>query len=132
MVHTPFEPLNNDFNQFIVSSTSDAQVTPTQLRWSPFDLPSEGNKIDFVQGLKTVAVSGEPGAGTGLAVHIFTANQSMDHRAFYNSDGDFLIVPQQGRLDICTEFGKMMVAPNEICVIQRGVRYSVSFPDGPR
>ena len=41
------------------------------------------------------------------------------------------LVPQQGRLDITTEFGKMMVAPNEICVIQRGIRYSVSLPDGP-
>jgi homogentisate 1,2-dioxygenase len=27
-------------------------------------------------------------------------------------------VPQQGTLKITTEFGKMNVAPNEICVIQ--------------
>jgi len=27
-------------------------------------------------------------------------------------------VPQQGELDITTEFGKMTVRPNEICVIQ--------------
>lgn len=40
------------------------------------------------------------------------------------------LVPQQGVLDIFTEFGKMKVAPNEIAVIQRGVRYSVSLPDG--
>ena len=37
----------------------------------------------------------------------------------YNSDGDFLIVPQTGVLHITTEFGKMDVAPNEICVIQQ-------------
>ncbi len=37
----------------------------------------------------------------------------------YNADGDFLIVPQQGILDITTEFGKMTVVPNEICVIQQ-------------
>ena len=42
----------------------------------------------------------------GLAVHIFTANESMAKKAFVNSDGDFLILPQQGRLDIQTEFGK--------------------------
>jgi homogentisate 1,2-dioxygenase len=41
------------------------------------------------------------------------------------------VVPQHGRLDITTEFGKIMVHPNEICVIQRGVRYSVDLPDGP-
>ena len=48
----------------------------------------------------------------------------------YNADGDFLIVPQQGTLDIVTEFGKMEVAPNEICVIQQGMRFSVNV-NGP-
>ena len=39
-------------------------------------------------------------------------------------------VPQQGQLHIQTEFGFMHVAPNEICVIQRGIRFAVSVPDG--
>ena len=39
-------------------------------------------------------------------------------RCFQDSDGDLLIVPQQGTLGITTEFGKMTVEPNEICVIQ--------------
>ncbi|XP_048360402.1 homogentisate 1,2-dioxygenase [Sphaerodactylus townsendi] len=47
------------------------------------------------------------------------------HRCFYNSDGDFLIVPQQGKLLITTEFGKLLVDRNEICVIQQGMRFSV-------
>ena len=42
----------------------------------------------------------------GIAVHVYTCNESMTNRAIYNSDGDFLIVPQQGTLDIATEFGK--------------------------
>ncbi|CDH58811.1 homogentisate-dioxygenase [Lichtheimia corymbifera JMRC:FSU:9682] len=128
VVHKPFAPFKHDS---IVASSSSCEITPTQLRWSPFDLPAEGEKVDFVQGIKTVSVAGDPTAASGLAIHIYTANTNMDHKAFYNSDGDILIVPQQGRLDICTEFGKMMVAPNEICVIQRGIRYSVSLPDGP-
>lgn len=45
--------------------------------------------------------------------------------------GDFLIVPQQGRLDIRTELGNLMVRPGEICVIQRGLRFKVQLPDGP-
>ena len=49
---------------------------------------------------------------------------------FYNSDGDFLIVPQRGDLTIKTEFGKMEVKPNELCVIQAGMRFSV-YVDGP-
>ena len=34
---------------------------------------------------------------------------SMTNRAMYNSDGDMLLVPQQGKLNITTEFGRMEV-----------------------
>ena len=34
-----------------------------------------------------------------------------------------LIVPQLGSLFVTTEFGRMLVAPGEICVIQRGMRF---------
>lgn len=54
----------------------------------------------------------------------------MTKKAFVNSDGDFLIVPQQGALDIQTEFGKLYVQPGEICVIQRGQRFKVDV-EGP-
>jgi homogentisate 1,2-dioxygenase len=54
----------------------------------------------------------------------------MEKRATVNSDGDFLIVPQHGSLDIQTEFGKLFVQPGEICVIQRGQRFKVNLPDG--
>ena len=55
----------------------------------------------------------------------------MKKRAAVNSDGDFLIVPQQGALDIQTEFGPLYVQPGEICIIQRGQRFKVELPDGP-
>lgn len=32
----------------------------------------------------------------------------------------FVLVPQQGEILVTTEFGKMKVEPNEICVIQVG------------
>lgn len=54
----------------------------------------------------------------------------MENKAFVNSDGDFLIVAQQGALDIQTEFGKLYVQPGEICVIQRGQRFKVGV-EGP-
>jgi hypothetical protein len=54
----------------------------------------------------------------------------MEKRAFVNSDGDFLIIAQQGALDIQTEFGNLYVQPGEICVIQRGQRFRVSV-EGP-
>jgi homogentisate 1,2-dioxygenase len=95
----------------------------------PFDIPTDGG-IDFISGLKTIAGSGDPTLREGLAVHTYLANTSMDKRAVVNSDGDFLIVPQQGALDIQTEFGMMYVQPGEIAVIQRGQRFKVSLPDG--
>lgn len=39
-------------------------------------------------------------------------------------------MPQEGSLDITTEFGKIFVAPNEICVLQQGMRFSVNI-NGP-
>eukprot|EP00246_Nothoceros_aenigmaticus_P012296 TRINITY_DN3765_c0_g1_i1.p1 TRINITY_DN3765_c0_g1~~TRINITY_DN3765_c0_g1_i1.p1 ORF type:complete len:303 (-),score=43.96 TRINITY_DN3765_c0_g1_i1:126-1034(-) len=55
----------------------------------------------------------------------------MENSAFANADGDFLIVPQQGRLWITTEVGKLEVSPREVVVIQQGFRFSVDLPDGP-
>ena len=85
-------------------------------------------KIDFVAGLKTIAGSGDPTLLEGLATHIYTANTSMTQKAFVNADGEFLIVPQEGALDIQTEFGPLLVQPGEIAVIQRGLRFRVSLP----
>ncbi|KAJ1718524.1 hypothetical protein LPJ53_006475, partial [Coemansia erecta] len=129
VMHRPFTRYQE--NPFVVG-TFDGQtstVTPTQIRWLPFDIPE--NSVDFVDGLRTLGGAGDPAVKNGLAVHIYTASRSMDRRAFCSSDGDILLVPQQGRLDITTEFGKLMVAPNEIAVIQRGMRFAVSVPDGP-
>ena len=60
-----------------------------------------------------------------MAVHIYVINSSMKDRCLYNSDGDLLIVPQTGKLLINTEFGRMEVMPNQICVIQQGMKFSV-------
>ncbi|KAH9849906.1 homogentisate 1,2-dioxygenase [Lenzites betulinus] len=104
--------------------------SPTQLAWHPIDIPTDV-KTDFVAGLKTLAGNGDPTLREGLAVHVYTANHSMSNNAFCNNDGDFLILPQQGRLDIQTEVGKMMVRPGELVVIPRGMKYKVGLPDGP-
>ncbi|KAJ2287554.1 hypothetical protein IWW55_006697, partial [Coemansia sp. RSA 2706] len=129
VVHRPFAPYNQDGHSII--GTFDARTTeptPTQIRWLPFAIP-EDQQVDFVDGLRTIGGAGDTALKNGLAVHIYAATTSMNQRAFSNSDGDLLIVPQQGRLDITTEFGPIMVAPNEIAVVQRGIRFSVALPD---
>ncbi|XP_037047583.1 homogentisate 1,2-dioxygenase [Bradysia coprophila] len=127
VVHKPFERVT--FTNQLTINWNEQYPNPNQMRWNPFDLPLNG-QIDFVEGLHTVCGAGDPKSRHGIAIHVYLCNSSMKDRAFYNSDGDFLIVPQEGGLDITTEFGKLFVAPNEICVLQQGMRFSVNV-DGP-
>ncbi len=53
-----------------------------------------------------MAGNGDPMMREGIAIHMYSSNASMGRKAFCNNDGDFLILPQQGRLDVQTEFGK--------------------------
>ncbi|XP_019770431.2 homogentisate 1,2-dioxygenase isoform X2 [Dendroctonus ponderosae] len=108
----------------------EQEPDPNQMRWKPFDLAASDE--DFVDGLKTVCGAGDPKIKLGLAIHVYSCNSPMKNRAFYNADGDFLIVPQMGTLIIRTEFGKMTVSPNEICVIQQGMRFSVAVSEQSR
>lgn len=110
-------------------SGSDVQQIPNQLRWDPFDF-DESN--DWIRGMHLVAEAGDPVMKSGLAIFVFAAGKDMETaEAFYSADGDMLIVPQHGVLDITTEFGNILLRTNEICVIPRGVRYRVALPDGP-
>ena len=129
--HSPFEPRESDTydtNPGVHGQEKWYQI-PNQLRWDPFDLDET---VDWVHSLRLVAGAGDPTMKNGLGIFIFAAGKDMDERsAFYSADGDMLIVPQHGALDIQTEFGKLLVRPNEICVIPRGIRHRVTLPDGP-
>lgn len=128
VVHKPFRKLEavknwlSDFDKF--------EPDPNQLRWNPFDIPDVSKKVDFVEGVATVCGAGSPVSRNGLAIHIYACNASMENKSFNNSDGDLLIVPQQGTLHVTTELGRLDVDPNEIVVIQRGIRFSIAV-DGP-
>ncbi|KAF7555059.1 hypothetical protein G7Z17_g2411 [Cylindrodendrum hubeiense] len=122
-------PDNPDTESAFLPLNPRVHVSPTQLAWRPHAIP-DAEKVDFIAGLKSVAGSGHPSLREGLATHIYLCNASMEKNAFVNSDGDFLIVPQQGALDIQTEFGHLYVQPGEITVIQRGLRFKVNV-EGP-
>lgn len=105
---------------------SKFQVIPNQLRWDPFDIDPE---VSWIHSLHLLAGAGDPTMKSGLGIYVYAAGRSMAEKtAFYSADGDFLIVPQQGALDIQTELGRLLVRPNEICVIPRGIRYRVTLP----
>jgi len=104
-----------------------AAVSPNQLRWDPLPLPEA--PTDFVDGLVTIAGNGSAATQAGIGIHVYAANRSMQGRFFYDADGELLIVPQLGRLRIATELGVLVVEPQEVAVIPRGIRFRVELLD---
>nr|XP_023024542.1 homogentisate 1,2-dioxygenase [Leptinotarsa decemlineata] len=129
VVHNPFKPFNKGN---ITHNWSEEEPDPNQLHWNPFDLPPQSTSTDFIEGLNTVCGAGDSRSKHGLAIHVYSCNTSMRNRAFYNADGDFLIVPQVGDLKITTEFGRLLVKPNEIAVIQQGMRFRIEVSQPSR
>ncbi|HZS10574.1 MAG TPA: homogentisate 1,2-dioxygenase [Blastocatellia bacterium] len=126
VLQKPFSQISNGLLRS--GPFNEIPATPNQLRWDPLPIP--GEPADFVDGLVTMAGNGDPGMLAGTGIHIYAANASMHDRFFYNADGELLIVPEKGRLTIHTELGVLEVAPGEICVIQRGIKFRVELPDG--
>jgi homogentisate 1,2-dioxygenase len=120
--HPPFKRVDNG-----LLCGPLAEPTPNRLRWDPLKLPDA--PTDFVAGLTTLVANGANATSEGVSVHLYGANQSMK-RVFWNADGELLVVPQLGRLQLATELGCLEVAPGEIVVIPRGVRFRVGLPDG--
>ena len=124
--HMPYRPYDHG-TKLRSGPFDEVPPTPNRLRWDP--LPFEG-AADFVDGLTSFCGAGDVGLGAGLGVHIYAADRPMERRAFCNADGEMLIVPQQGALAITTEMGAMTVAPEQIAIIPRGVRFRVALPEG--
>jgi homogentisate 1,2-dioxygenase len=117
-----------------------ATLDPNPLRWAPFFQDHEDNNTtntnntvetkDFVSGTHLLGVSGEPTTKNGLAIYVYMFQKDMSDSYMYNSDGDFLLLPQVGGLEIRTEVGKLIVGVGEICMIPRGLVFSVHDDGG--
>jgi len=125
-MHPPFKKLRA--GELRSGPFDEVEVSPNRLRWDPLPVPAR--PADFLDGLVTIAGSGEPAAQAGLAVHIYRCNRSMRARYFYDADGELMLVPQQGALSIFTELGRLETKPGEIAVIPRGMKFRVDV-DGP-
>lgn len=104
-------------------------MPPDPLRWNPFVIPDA--PLDFVDGVRTIVANGDVQAQSGMAALVYTANQSMHQRALVNADAEMLFVPQQGRLQITTELGRLEVRAGEIALVPRGLACRIALPDGP-
>ncbi len=125
-MHGPMQRIDN---RLLRSAPIDeVAAPPNRLRWNP--LPVLDAPADFVDGLVTMAANGDVSARGGVGIHLYLANRSMTERYFSDADGELLLVPQQGRLALCTELGVIELGPGEIAVIPRGIRFRVELPDG--
>ena len=122
-MHRPFARI--DDGRIRTAPDAEAGSSPNRLRWAPLAIPA--TPTDFVDGLTTLATCGDMRAQHGAAVHVYAANRSMQDRVFYDADGELLLVPQEGRLMLFTEFGRLAVEPGEIAVLPRGVRVRVEI-----
>jgi len=126
VMHKPYRRIDNG----LLHSTpfDSVPATPNQLRWSPVPIPDK--PTDFLAGLITLAGSGDLATHCGVAIHVYAANRGMEGVYCYNADGEMLLVPQMGRLLIHTELGRIELAPGEIAVVPRGIKFRVELLEG--
>jgi homogentisate 1,2-dioxygenase len=103
-------------------------LAPNRLRWDPLAEPAIGT--DFIDGLTTAVFNRAPADLEGVAVHLYAANAERLDRVFVSADGELLVLPQDGRLELLTELGRIEIAPGQIALIPRGVRFKIALPDG--
>ncbi len=124
---TQFEYIDNKF-----TDDTRYEIDPNQHRWKPIPLPEETQQLTWIEGLVSHIGIGCPLNKSGFAGYQYRCNKSMTREAFYNSDGDLLIVPQQGTLYVVTENGNLVVPPKFICVIPRGIKFAVEVKEACR
>ncbi|HZB69244.1 MAG TPA: homogentisate 1,2-dioxygenase [Sphingomicrobium sp.] len=124
--HRPFE--RYDGAPLFRAAAGGEPLAPNRLRWDPpSGLPSDA---DFVDGMATMLHARVPEDLEGVAVHVYAAARSMDRRVFVDADGELLIIPQQGTIELQTELGRLQVAPGSVALVPRGVKFRVQLLDG--
>ena len=124
--HRPF--VRYEGAKLFAPGTLKEPLAPNRLRWNPpGDLPSGA---DFVDGMVTMLANRDPSDLEGVAVHLYRAQRSMENRVFIDADGELLIIPQDGAIELQTELGRIEAGPGDIALIPRGVRFRVRLLDG--
>lgn len=127
-MHPPFR--ERERRLWRTAPCEEAPCPLERLRWHPPAIPDAPS--DFLEGLATFATGGDARLGCGVGIHIYTCNRPMTRRAFYDADGELLVVPEQGALGLVTEFGRLDAAPGEIAVIPRGIKFRVDVTGAAR
>jgi homogentisate 1,2-dioxygenase len=99
-----------------------SKLAPNPLRWSPFHHLLE--KLNFLESFFHVS-------GHALAnIWLYSCKLSMANTFFSNNDGEMLLLPYEGEIEIKTEFGHFSILPGAIAVIPRGIKFQVNPRQG--
>ena len=124
--HRPFE--RYDGAPLFGAAAGGEPLAPNRLRWDPpTGMPADA---DFVDGMATMLHARMPEDLEGVAVHVYAATRSMERRVFVNADGELLIIPQQGAIELQTELGRLQVAPGSVGLVPRGIKFRVQLLEG--
>lgn len=121
-ISEPFERIDN---KAFLTPPLPIEPYPGALRWGPADYPAAAT--DFIDGITTIGGNGSPKAQVGMAIHLYVATKSMANRAFSDADGELLILPQEGAIRVVSEMGVLDVAPGELVLIPRGMKFRVKL-----
>lgn len=97
------------------------QQPPVPMRWSPFDTPEPN--CDFIEGIYHIA------GNATLNAYLYQCDASMTTRYLSNNDGEMLIVPYLGEIQLQTEFGQFTIRPGWIAVIPKGIKFKIRLKD---
>ncbi|KAK0612383.1 Homogentisate 1,2-dioxygenase [Bombardia bombarda] len=139
--HNPLHPVrkSHQIEACFLPTNTNVNFTPLNYTWGPLKSDAKTDRSDvsstsgnndnitFTQGLKTIGGHGDATIKEGLAVHQYAFNADMHREAFTNNDGDMLLVPVRGVLDVKTELGMLRVKPGMIAVLPAGIRFSVAI-----
>lgn len=68
-----------DIENCFLSLNPKVATLAQQGEWTPFPLPNDDDKTDFIDGLHTLGGSGDPNLREGIAFYIYMINVNMDH-----------------------------------------------------
>ncbi|WP_413943471.1 homogentisate 1,2-dioxygenase [Bdellovibrio sp. HCB-162] len=125
VMHKAFKPLKELTQKTFFKPQ---HTNPNQMRWNA--LPEINGH--FLEGLRTVCGNGSSHEQKGIHIHLYSFNKGMENRYMMNADGDFVIVPQTGSLQVKTELGFIEAEPGEIVLVPRGMKFQVNPSNSPR
>src|SRR5258708_7234270 len=122
-MHAPYKRIGNGLLRS--GPFAEIETPPNRLRWDPLPMPAK--PLDFIDGLFTLAGSGDPAAQSGVTAHIYRPTRPMTNRDFDNAAGEMMFGPQQRAIPLFTQLRNLEVAPGEIAVVPRGLKLQISF-----